>query len=64
MALAAVVAQPWADIVFSGAATLDQLSSNLTAAELDLTSEALTELATLTEPAEAYWRTRAELPWA
>jgi aryl-alcohol dehydrogenase-like predicted oxidoreductase len=64
LALAAAAAQPWAGIVLSGAATLDQLASNLTAAELDLTPEQLDTLTTIAQPAEAYWRTRGELPWA
>ncbi|MFJ1705870.1 aldo/keto reductase [Kitasatospora sp. NPDC088346] len=63
LALAAVAAQPWADIVLSGAATPDQLASNLTAAGLRLAPEELSGLAALAEPAEAYWRTRAALPW-
>ncbi|UGT42786.1 aldo/keto reductase [Nocardia yamanashiensis] len=64
VALAAAAAQPWAGIVLSGAATIDQLESNLTAAALELTPADRTALATLAEPAETYWRTRAELPWA
>lgn len=64
LALAAAAAQPWADIVLSGAATQDQLASNLAAAELHLAPEDLTELAALAEPAESFWRTRAEFPWA
>jgi aryl-alcohol dehydrogenase-like predicted oxidoreductase len=35
LALAAVLAQPWADVVLSGAATVEQLRSNLAALELD-----------------------------
>ncbi|MGK4578699.1 aldo/keto reductase [Kitasatospora sp. HPMI-4] len=61
LALAAAAAQPWADIVLSGAATPEQLASNLTAAGLDLVPD---ELPGLAEPAEAYWRTRSGLPWA
>ncbi|MFJ4653581.1 aldo/keto reductase [Nocardia sp. NPDC088792] len=64
LALAAAAAQPWADVVLSGAATLDQLTSNLAAADIDLSPDALSELAVLAEPPAAYWRTRAELPWA
>lgn len=63
LALAAAAARPWADIVLSGAATLDQLASNLTAAELTLAPDTLADLAALAEPAATYWRTRAELPW-
>ncbi|GHH69592.1 oxidoreductase [Kitasatospora indigofera] len=64
IALAAVAAQPWADIVLSGAATPAQLASNLTAARLDLAPGELARLAALAEPAELYWRNRASLPWA
>ncbi|MFI5527618.1 aldo/keto reductase [Kitasatospora sp. NPDC051853] len=64
VALAAAAAQPWADIVLSGAATTAQLASNLTAAELALSPDHLTTLAPLAEPAEEYWLTRAGLPWS
>ncbi|MFJ2864282.1 aldo/keto reductase [Kitasatospora sp. NPDC087314] len=64
LALAAAAAQPWASLVLSGAATVDQLASNLTAATLHPAPEDLAALAALAEPAEAYWRTRAALPWA
>ncbi|BFV60045.1 aldo/keto reductase [Kitasatospora sp. CMC57] len=62
LALAAAAAQPWADIVLSGAVTAAQLASNLAAPVLS--PERLAALAPLAEPAEAYWRTRAALPWA
>ena len=64
LALAAAVAQPWADVVLMGAVTLDQLRSNLGA--LDLRDEEA-GLAALAAPAEApseYWRRRAGLAWA
>ncbi|MFF2077936.1 aldo/keto reductase [Kitasatospora sp. NPDC058162] len=64
LALAAAAAQPWADIVLSGAATPDQLASNLAAADLRPTPQDLAALAAMPEPAEAYWRTRSSLPWA
>ena len=64
VALAAVTARPWADVVLSGAATEEQLASNLGAAALDLDPEALARLAALAEPAAAYWHTRASLPWS
>ncbi|GAA0212130.1 aldo/keto reductase [Saccharothrix mutabilis subsp. mutabilis] len=60
VALAAVRAQPWVDVVLSGAASADQLHSNLRAAEIDLDPEELSDLA---EPAERYWATRASLAW-
>ncbi|MGW1177139.1 aldo/keto reductase [Kitasatospora sp. NPDC002543] len=64
LALAAAAAQPWADIVLSGAATPDQLASNLAATTLRPTPADLTALATMPEPPEAYWHTRSNLPWS
>jgi aryl-alcohol dehydrogenase-like predicted oxidoreductase len=60
LALAAVLAQPWADVVLSGASTVEMLHSNLAAVGLELDLDALAGLA---EPAEAYWAARSELPW-
>ncbi|WP_406209651.1 aldo/keto reductase [Kitasatospora sp. NBC_01560] len=64
VALAAVAAQPWADVVLSGAATEEQLASNLAAAALRPDAAQLAGLAALAEPAQEYWRDRAALPWA
>jgi aryl-alcohol dehydrogenase-like predicted oxidoreductase len=58
-ALAAALAQPWADVVLSGAATVATLRSNLRARELDPPGE----LAELIEDSKAYWHTRSGLPW-
>ena len=59
LALAACLAQPWADVVLSGAATVAQLESNLAA--LDVTDvDGLDEIA---EQRDAYWERRAALPW-
>jgi aryl-alcohol dehydrogenase-like predicted oxidoreductase len=63
VALAGVLAQPWADVVLSGAATAAALRSNLAAAELALDAETLDELGALAEDSDAYWATRSELPW-
>ncbi|KAA2266502.1 aldo/keto reductase [Solihabitans fulvus] len=60
VALAAVLAQPWADVVLSGAAGGDQLRSNLAATGVGLSPGELDDLA---EPAEPYWATRAALDW-
>lgn len=62
VALAAAGAQPWCDVVLSGAVTPDQLTSNATPVPLTPA-----ELAALAGPAEepgAYWATRAARPWA
>jgi aryl-alcohol dehydrogenase-like predicted oxidoreductase len=63
VALALVLRQPWAGVVLSGAATVNQLASNLHAAVVDLDDDQLTRLATLVEEPQAYWETRGRLPW-
>jgi aryl-alcohol dehydrogenase-like predicted oxidoreductase len=62
LALAAVLAQPWADVVLSGAASVETLHSNLRALALEL-GELDPELESLAEEPERYWHERAELPW-
>jgi aryl-alcohol dehydrogenase-like predicted oxidoreductase len=59
LALAAALAQPWADVVLSGAATVAQLESNLAAIDVADT-DALDDVA---EQRDAYWARRAALPW-
>ena len=59
VALAAALAQPWADVVLSGATTVEQLHSNLRALETELDDD----YAHLTEDPDTYWSTRAALPW-
>jgi aryl-alcohol dehydrogenase-like predicted oxidoreductase len=63
LALAAVLAQPWADVVLSGAATVDTLRSNLAALDVAWDARADEQLAELEEPADAYWERRSELAW-
>jgi aryl-alcohol dehydrogenase-like predicted oxidoreductase len=63
LALAAVLAQPWVDVVLSGAANVEQLHSNLRALDLRLDAQALAKLGELREEPEAYWRRRGALPW-
>ena len=63
LALAAVLDQPWADVVLSGAATPDQLRSNLAALEIVLDHPLQAHLRHLAEPAEQYWSERARLAW-
>jgi aryl-alcohol dehydrogenase-like predicted oxidoreductase len=63
VALAAALHQPWADVVLSGAATTPQLASNVRAAAVTLDAGQLARLSTLAEPAEGYWRHRAQLAW-
>jgi aryl-alcohol dehydrogenase-like predicted oxidoreductase len=63
LALAVVLAQPWADVVLSGAATVDELESNLAALAVSVDPELVERLDALEEDPVSYWRTRAELPW-
>ncbi|GAB4513461.1 MAG: aldo/keto reductase [Anaerolineae bacterium] len=63
LALAAVLAQPWATIVLSGAARLDHLESNVGALAVQWDDEAAASLAGLAEPPEAYWQHRSALAW-
>ena len=63
LALAAALARPWADVVLSGAATPDQLRSNLTALAVPWDNEAEEMASSLAESSEDYWHTRARLPW-
>ena len=64
VALAAVLHQPWCDVVLSGAVTVDQLDANLAAPRVAFDDRDAAELAVLAEPATAYWETRAQLRWA
>ena len=63
LALAYVLAQPWVDVVLSGASTVAQLESNLVARVLELSPDVLERLDAIGEDAETYWEERSELPW-
>jgi aryl-alcohol dehydrogenase-like predicted oxidoreductase len=60
VALACVLAQPWVDVVLSGAATVEQLQSNLGALSLDVDPARFDGVV---EDPETYWNKRSELPW-
>ncbi len=64
LAIAAALAQPWAHVVLSGAATPDQLRSNLEALSVHLEAADLEHLADLAEPVDTYWGIRDELDWS
>jgi aryl-alcohol dehydrogenase-like predicted oxidoreductase len=59
VALAAALAQPWATVVLSGAASVDVLRSNLRA----LSTPPPPDLDALVEDSDTYWARRAELAW-
>jgi len=61
IAVAAILAQPWADTVISGAATVEQLESNVAA--LDVDADSLVHLAEVAEDPQTYWQKRSQLKW-
>ena len=63
IAIAAALAQPWSDVVLSGASTIEMLDSNLAALEVTYDAELDERLAGLAEPSAGYWDERAELDW-
>lgn len=58
-ALAFALQQPWADVVLSGASTVEQLRSNVKALEV----APLLDLEDFSENSETYWRKRSGLTW-
>src|SRR3954467_246155 len=58
VALAAILAKPWAVVVLSGAATVETLRSNLRALEVSAGT-----FDDLREDSAAYWPYRGTLPW-
>eukprot|EP00775_Hariotina_reticulata_P001565 gene1565-1905_t len=66
LAIACVLKQPWKPLVLSGAATMEQLHSNLAALELvdRLEDEVVAELQRqLVQDPHEYWQERSNLAW-
>ena len=63
VAIAAVLANPWVDVVLSGAVTTAQIQSNARALDTSLSEKDPTELRELAEPADRYWHERSQLAW-
>jgi aryl-alcohol dehydrogenase-like predicted oxidoreductase len=63
LCLAAALAQPWADVVLSGAATIEQLRSNLAATTVEWDDRIGERLHPLAEDPQDYWARRSRLPW-
>jgi aryl-alcohol dehydrogenase-like predicted oxidoreductase len=63
LALAAALAQPWVDVVLSGAATVDQLRANVQTLQVAWDAEAEAALAPIAESPATYWEQRRHLPW-
>jgi len=64
VSIAAVLANPWADVVLSGAIGVDQLASNLQALTLQLSANEIESLTELSEPSTAYWSRRQSQAWS
>ncbi|MBM4245085.1 MAG: aldo/keto reductase [Deltaproteobacteria bacterium] len=64
LALAFVAAEPWVDVVLSGAATVAQVRSHAAAMACELDAGTRAALGDLAEAPATYWQTRAALAWA
>jgi aryl-alcohol dehydrogenase-like predicted oxidoreductase len=64
VAIAAALANPWADVVLSGAVTVEQIRSNVAALAVELSGTDRERLGAAAVDAEAYWHERAALAWA
>lgn len=63
VAVAAVYAQPWVDVVLIGPASVDQLRSNLAGAAVSLSADALSDLDSVERSPKEYWAERSALAW-
>jgi aryl-alcohol dehydrogenase-like predicted oxidoreductase len=63
LSLAAALAQPWADVVLSGATTPEQLVSNLCAVDIKRDQVDTQLLDSLAESPEEYWGIRSKMAW-
>ena len=63
VAITAALANPWVDVVLSGAVTEAQVRSNAAAVDVHLSADELAELSKIAEPADQYWKERSQLSW-
>ncbi len=63
LATAVALAQPYATYVLSGAVTVEQLRSHVSALDVPLTPETVAALTTLAEAPQTYWGQRRAMPW-
>jgi len=62
-AIAAALANPWVDVVLSGAVSDTQVRSNVGALGVHRSPDELAELSKLAEPPDQYWKERGQLAW-
>ena len=63
LALAAALARPWANIVLSGAATVDQIRSTVAALGFAYDEELDEQLRSVAVDSDKYWRARSSFRW-
>jgi aryl-alcohol dehydrogenase-like predicted oxidoreductase len=63
LALAAALARPWANIVLSGAATVDQIRSTVGALDFVYDAELDKQLRLVAVASDEYWRARSSFKW-
>jgi aryl-alcohol dehydrogenase-like predicted oxidoreductase len=64
LAISAALAQPWADIVLSGAVTVDTLDTNLAASAAAWDTDLAGLAGELAQPATVYWQERSRRAWS
>ena len=63
LAMSAALARPWADVVLTGAATVEQVRSSIAALELAYDDELEGQLAPIAIDPVEYWRARSSFRW-
>jgi aryl-alcohol dehydrogenase-like predicted oxidoreductase len=63
LALGAALARPWANVVLTGAATVEQIRSNVAALELAYDAELEEQLRSVSISSAEYWRARSSFRW-
>jgi aryl-alcohol dehydrogenase-like predicted oxidoreductase len=63
LALAAALARPWADVVLTGAATVEQIRSSVAALEVSWDAELENQLRPMSIPSDEYWKVRGSFRW-
>jgi aryl-alcohol dehydrogenase-like predicted oxidoreductase len=63
LAVAAALARRWADVVLTGAATVDQLWSSVAALQLVWDADVENQLSSVSISSDEYWRARSSFRW-
>ena len=63
LALGAALARPWANVVLTGAATVEQIRSTVAARELTYDAELEEQLRSVSMASDEYWRARSSFRW-